>query len=49
TVGQFRRIMESTGYRTEAERDGRGGWGWNEAKGLFEQDPKYNWRSPGFA
>ena len=49
TVGQLRRIVESTGYRTEAERDGRGGWGWNEAKGLFEQDPKYNWRSPGFA
>jgi formylglycine-generating enzyme required for sulfatase activity len=49
TVGQFRRVVESAGYRTEAERDGKGGFGWNEAKGTFEQDPKYTWRNPGFA
>ena len=32
TVGQFRRFVEQTGYRTEAETDGKGGYGWNEAK-----------------
>ncbi len=48
TVGQFRQVAESTGYRTEAERNGVGGWGWNEAKKTFEQDPKYTWRNPGF-
>jgi hypothetical protein len=26
TVGQFRQVVEATGYRTEAERDGEGGW-----------------------
>jgi formylglycine-generating enzyme required for sulfatase activity len=49
TVGQFRRFVEKTGYRTEAETDGKGGYGWNEAKGTFEQDPKFTWRTPGFA
>jgi formylglycine-generating enzyme required for sulfatase activity len=49
TVGQFRRFVERTGYRTEAETDGKGGYGWNEVKSKFEQDPKYTWRNPGFA
>jgi formylglycine-generating enzyme required for sulfatase activity len=49
TVGQFRRWVEQTGYRTEAEKDGKGGYGWNEAKQTYEQDPKYTWRNPGFA
>ena len=48
TVGQFRRVVESSGYKTEAERDGNGGWGVDEASGKFEQDPKYSWRNPGF-
>jgi formylglycine-generating enzyme required for sulfatase activity len=48
TVGQFRQVVESSGYRTEAERDGKGGWGWNEAKKTTEQDPRYSWRNPGF-
>jgi formylglycine-generating enzyme required for sulfatase activity len=48
TVGQFRRVVESSGYRTEAERDGKGGWGWNEAKKRFRTDPRYTWRDPGF-
>ena len=49
TVGQFRRVVESARYQTEAEKYGKGGWGWNEAKMDFEQDPKYTWRNPGFA
>jgi formylglycine-generating enzyme required for sulfatase activity len=49
TVGQFRRFVESASYKTDAERDGKGGYGWDEAKGKSERDPKYTWRSPGFA
>ena len=40
--------MEAAGLRTEAETDGKGGYGWNEAIAEFEQDPKYTWRNPGF-
>jgi formylglycine-generating enzyme len=47
TVGQFRRVAEATGFRTEAETDGKGGWGWNGTK--FEQAPRYTWLNPGFA
>jgi formylglycine-generating enzyme required for sulfatase activity len=49
TVGQFRRVVESASYRTEAERDGKGGYGWNEQAKKFEgRDPKYNWKFTGF-
>jgi formylglycine-generating enzyme len=46
TVGQFRRFVESAGYKTEAESTGKGGYGLvgNE----WKQDPKINWRNPGF-
>ena len=50
TVGQFRRFVESAGYKTEAESDGKGGDGWDEQAAMFsKRDPKYTWRSPGFA
>ncbi|MCA9221053.1 MAG: formylglycine-generating enzyme family protein, partial [Planctomycetales bacterium] len=49
TVGQFRQFVSETSYRTEAETDGEGGYGWNEAEGKFEgPDVKYNWRNTGF-
>ncbi len=48
TVGQFRRFVEAEGYKTDAEKDGKGGYGWNESKGSFEKDPKYSWRNAGF-
>ncbi len=41
TRGQFRRFVDETGYRTDAERDGRGGWGWNEETRTYDQDPRY--------
>jgi formylglycine-generating enzyme required for sulfatase activity len=47
TVGQFRRFVNDTGYKTEAERDGLGN-GFDAAKGSFSNDPKYTWRNPGF-
>ena len=48
TRGQFRRFVDDTGYQTEAEKDGKGGWGWNEDAKKFEQNPKYTWLNPGF-
>ena len=48
TVGQFRRFVDDSGYQTEAEKDGKGGWGWNETANKFEQAPRYTWREAGF-
>jgi formylglycine-generating enzyme required for sulfatase activity len=49
TVGQFARFVHDTGYRTQAETDGTGGWGFNRATGMCEgRRPGYNWRNPGF-
>ena len=50
TVGQFHEFVRAEGYKTESERDGEGGYGWNKAEGKFEgRDPKYNWRNTGFS
>jgi len=46
TVDQFRQFVKSTGYRTDAEKDGKGGWGDENKKSM--QDPKYSWRRVGF-
>jgi len=32
----------------EAEKDCKGGWGWNEEEAKVEQDPKFTWLNPGF-
>jgi formylglycine-generating enzyme required for sulfatase activity len=48
TRGQFRHFVHETKYKTEAEKDGKGGHGWNEERNKLEQDPKYTWLSPGF-
>jgi formylglycine-generating enzyme len=49
TVGQFRKFVEDAGYKTEAERDGTGGWGYNSTTGKCEgRSLKYNWHDPGF-
>ncbi len=47
TVGQFRRFVEATGYKTEAESDGKGGYG-IKSDGRYEQSPMYSWKQPGF-
>lgn len=58
TVAQFRRFVEASTYRPEAEADGSGGYGYNRAydseksaRGdAFEgRSPSYSWRNPGFA
>ena len=48
TRGQFRKFVEDEGYKTEAETDGKGGYGWDVDKNDYKQDPKYTWRNPGF-
>ncbi len=48
TRGQFRRFVDDAGYQTDAEKDGKGGWGWNEEAKKFEQNFRYHWQNPGF-
>jgi formylglycine-generating enzyme required for sulfatase activity len=49
TVGQFRAFVEATGYRTEAEQDGTGGWGYDPAVGrCIGRDRRFDWAHPGF-
>ncbi|MCY2987601.1 MAG: SUMF1/EgtB/PvdO family nonheme iron enzyme [Planctomycetota bacterium] len=47
TMGQFRQFVETANYRTEAERDGRGGRGYNESTG-HESGKQYTWRNTGW-
>jgi formylglycine-generating enzyme len=48
TRGQFRRFVNDVGYKTQAEKDGNGGTGWNEQRGDWAPGPKFNWLNPGF-
>ena len=49
TVGDFRRFVDDSGYKTQAETDGEGGWGYNPQTGQCEgRKPQFNWRNPGF-
>ena len=57
TLAQFRRFVQLSGYRPEAEADGTGGYGYNREydpdnslRGdAFEgRNPQYSWRNPGF-
>src|SRR5208337_3270523 len=41
-------FVDETGYKTEAEKDGKGGYGWNEETKRFEQNPRFTWQNPGF-
>jgi formylglycine-generating enzyme required for sulfatase activity len=50
TRGQFADFVKDQGYKTDAETDGEGGWGWNDSTQKFEgRDPQYNWKNTGFA
>ena len=49
TVGQFRQFVAGTGYKTEPEVDGTGGWGYETATGMcVGRRPYFNWRETGF-
>jgi formylglycine-generating enzyme required for sulfatase activity len=47
TVGQFRKFVDSTNYATISERDGWGGWGFDDNRN-FVQAPQFSWRNTGF-
>jgi formylglycine-generating enzyme required for sulfatase activity len=50
TVGQFRRFVAETKYRTDAERDARGGWGWCNVRETFVHgDRRFSWKHNGYA
>lgn len=49
TIGQFRRFVQETGYRSEAESDGTGGWGYNANTQQCEgRKAGYSWQVPGY-
>ncbi|HJT34889.1 MAG TPA: SUMF1/EgtB/PvdO family nonheme iron enzyme [Pirellulales bacterium] len=48
TRGEFRQFVEADDYKTEAEKDGQGGFGWSEEDKEFGQKLEYTWRSVGF-
>jgi formylglycine-generating enzyme required for sulfatase activity/tRNA A-37 threonylcarbamoyl transferase component Bud32 len=48
TVGQFREFTEATGYITEAESSGTGGWKHATASSYGSQQPEFNWKNPGY-
>lgn len=47
TRAQFAQFVDDTGYQTDAERDGQGGGGWDEARGQLRQRASNNWRTWG--
>jgi formylglycine-generating enzyme required for sulfatase activity len=46
TRGQFARFVEATGYKTDVEKSGQGGFGYDGK--VIRQAPEYNWRNTGF-
>ena len=50
TRGQFAKFVAATGYKTDAEKDGEGGWGYtHDANAALAQRPEFNWRTNGLA
>ncbi len=49
TVGQFAAFVKDDGYQTDAEKDGKGGVGFNATTTAWEQKAEYTWRHPGFS
>ncbi|MFC1597760.1 SUMF1/EgtB/PvdO family nonheme iron enzyme [Planctomycetota bacterium] len=49
TVGQFKAFVEDTDYKTNAETDGKGGFGYSKVDGAvkYERSPEYDWRTLG--
>jgi sulfatase modifying factor 1 len=49
TIGQFRQFTDATGYKTTAETDGKGGWGYHPTTGICSgREERFNWREAGF-
>ena len=49
TRGEFRKFVEATDYKTEAEKDEKGGYGYTGDEGTpYAQKPEFTWRNTGF-
>jgi sulfatase modifying factor 1 len=48
TRAQFAAFVKATSYVTDAEKDGRGGHGYNPQTQTAQQDPRFSWRRTGF-
>jgi formylglycine-generating enzyme required for sulfatase activity len=53
TRGQFRKFVEDSGRKSDAETDGTGGYGAESGRPVIGEafagrDPKYNWLNPGW-
>lgn len=48
TRGQFAACVRASGYRTEAESNGKGGWGCIASSKSSAQKPECTWRQTGF-
>lgn len=48
TRKQFASFVEETGYRTDAERNGKGAKGFDLVEKNLKFDTKYHWRNPGW-
>ena len=49
TKAQFAAFVKDDGYQTDAEKDGKGGFGFNTTTAKWEQKAEYTWRNPGFS
>jgi formylglycine-generating enzyme required for sulfatase activity len=48
TKGQFKKFVDATNYKTSAEQDGKGGWGYSgDARKPLQHRPNFNWRNWG--
>lgn len=49
TIGQFKKFVTEAGYQTDAEKDGQGGFGYDETSGKLEgRKPQYTWKHTGW-
>lgn len=48
TNRQFRRFVDATGYTTEAEGSGLGGFVFDPKAKAIVRDPKWTWKNPGY-
>lgn len=49
TIGQFRNFVTEEAYKTDAEKDGEGGFGYNKTTGKGEgRRPEYTWKNAGW-
>ena len=48
TVGQFRAFVKDMGYKTDAEKDGKGAEGFDATIPWVTKKADFNWKNPGF-